>query len=100
MSWLLYAISSEIADIWASNDPELLKFILLLKLFNPISLLTVERSLMGPLCFNNPSKVSNDRLRIWCVNFFNKAEKLGSVDNLALSIEPYDFSKWLKTLQS
>ena len=40
--------------------------------------------------------ISKNRLRIWCVDFFNKAEKLGSVDNLALSIEPYDFSKWLK----
>ena len=40
--------------------------------------------------------LSNDRLRIWCVDFFKKAEKLGSVDNLALSIEPHDFSKWLK----
>ena len=40
--------------------------------------------------------LSNDRLRIWCVDFFKKAEKLGSVDNLAISIEPHDFSKWLK----
>jgi hypothetical protein len=40
--------------------------------------------------------LSNDRLRIWCVDFFKKAEKLGRVDNLAISIEPHDFSKWLK----
>ena len=54
---------SEIADIWASNEPKLVKSILLLKLFNPINLLTVERSSTGPLCFNNPSKVSNVKLR-------------------------------------
>ena len=56
-------MSSEIADICASNDPELVKFILFLKFFNPISLLTEERSLIGPLCFNNPSKVSNVKFR-------------------------------------
>jgi len=41
-------------------------------------------------------KLNKDRIRIWCVNFFKKQEKLGSRDNLALSIEPYKFSKWLK----
>ena len=40
-------------------------------------------------------KLNNDKLRIWCVNFVKKHEKLGSRDNLALSIEPYEFSKWL-----
>ena len=33
-------------------------FIFLLKFFNPINLLTVDKSLTGPLCFNNPSSVS------------------------------------------
>ena len=41
-------------------------------------------------------EIGKDLLRIWCVDFYRKAEKTGSKDNLSVSIEPYEFSKWLK----
>ena len=41
-------------------------------------------------------KLNKDKLRIWCVDFVKKQEKLGSRDNLAISIESYKFSKWLR----
>ena len=41
-------------------------------------------------------EIGKDSLRIWCVDFYKKAEKSGSKDNLSVSIEPYEFSKWLK----
>ena len=41
-------------------------------------------------------EIDKNSLRIWCVDFYKKAEKLGSIDNLSVSIEPYEFSKWLK----
>ena len=39
--------------------------------------------------------LNNDRIRIWCVDFFKKTEKSGSRDNLAISIEPYEYIDWL-----
>ena len=41
-------------------------------------------------------EIGKDSLRIWCVDFYKKAEKSGRKDNLSVSIEPYEFSKWLK----
>ena len=41
-------------------------------------------------------EINKDSLRIWCVDFYKEAEKSGSIDNLSISIEPYEFSKWLK----
>jgi len=40
--------------------------------------------------------IDKDLIRIWCVDFYKKTEKTGVKDNLALSIEPYNFGKWLK----
>ena len=41
-------------------------------------------------------EINKDSLRIWCVDFYKKAEKSGTKDNLSVSIEPFEFSKWLK----
>ena len=41
-------------------------------------------------------EINKDSLRIWCVDFYKKAEKSGAKDNLSVSIEPFEFSKWLK----
>ena len=62
-SWLLYAISSEIEAICASNDGAVSKIILLLKKsFFKIDLYGLI-FLTGPLCFIKPSNVSSVRFK-------------------------------------